>query len=207
MIVKISVDGKQKKNLYRLDTENAEIINVTSHVLFFSTDGENGKTVYAFDLRTGECKAIYEESSASTSSNIAATTANPEPVTEPTYNIKTTGDPTISVELLRGSYEKIDSENTTSEFYQLSVNIYSAYDNDNVGIVYIYVNEKEDFSYYGQLYWMGGDQYLYEGPNGRMYFAFAEEGHRLIVKQVYEEDTTVKQFLGTYMLMERYPAP
>ena len=207
MIVKISVDGKQKKNLYRLDTDNAEIINVTSHVLFFSTDGENGKTVYAFDLRTGECKAIYEEFATSTSSNIAATTANPEPVTEPTYNIKTTGDPTISVELLRGSYEKIDSENTTSESYQLSVNIYSAYDNDNVGIVYIYVNEKEDFSYYGQLYWMGGDQYLYEGPNGRMYFAFAEEGHRLIVKQVYEEDTTVKQFLGTYMLMERYPAP
>lgn len=59
-IVKISLDGTQKKNLYLLDETNAQVIHVTSNLLFFYTQDQNRRRDYGFDLKTGKCELLYE---------------------------------------------------------------------------------------------------------------------------------------------------
>lgn len=59
-IVRVSLDGKEKKTLCTIEAEKIGLIHVTSNIIFFYVEDE-GRKEYTFDLRTGQCNKIYSD--------------------------------------------------------------------------------------------------------------------------------------------------
>lgn len=57
-IVRVSLDGKEKKTLCTVETEQIGLIHVTSNVIFFYVEDGTTRKEYTFDLRTGKCSRI-----------------------------------------------------------------------------------------------------------------------------------------------------
>ncbi len=59
-IVRVSLDGKEKKTLCTIEAEKIGLIHVTSNIIFFYVEDE-GRKEYTFDLSTGQCNRIYSD--------------------------------------------------------------------------------------------------------------------------------------------------